>query len=84
MDYTEFKQQYQSFPLPWFGLTGWLSGTSKPVLGHKKYEIVSLVVNELIKRLAYTHADTHSSWCVIVQPKYEAVMIDLLIPQLSK
>ena len=40
------QQQYQSFPLPWFELTGWLSGTREPVLVHKNYEIVALVVNE--------------------------------------
>ena len=40
------QQQYQSFPLPWFGLTGLKSGQTELVLGHKKYEIVSLVVNE--------------------------------------
>ena len=40
------EQQYQSFPLSWFGWVGLMSGTSKPVLGHKNFEIVSLVVNE--------------------------------------
>ena len=40
------QQQYQSFPLPWFGLTGWILGQTEPVLGHKKYEIVLLVVND--------------------------------------
>ena len=29
------EQQYQSFPLPWFGLTGLNVGVTKPVLGHK-------------------------------------------------
>ena len=40
------KQQYLLFTLPVVGLTGLKSGTGEPVLGHKKYEIVSLVVND--------------------------------------
>ena len=39
------EQQYLLFPLPWFGLVGLEVGVTEPVLGHKKYEIVSLVVN---------------------------------------
>ena len=40
------QQQYQSFPLPCFGLTGLKLGQTEPVLGHNKYEIVSLAVND--------------------------------------
>ena len=29
-----------------YALTGWLSGTREPVLGHKDFENVSLVVND--------------------------------------
>ena len=43
---TDDKQQYQSFPLPWFGLVGLEVGVTEPVLGHRKYEIVLLVVND--------------------------------------
>ena len=39
------QQQYQLFPLPWFGLVGLKSGTGEPVLGHKGCGNVSLVVN---------------------------------------
>ena len=39
------QQQYQSFPLPCFGLTGLISGQTEPVSGHKDYGNVSLVVN---------------------------------------
>ena len=41
------QQQYQSFPLHVLCLTGLEVGVGEPVLGHRKYEIVSLVVNEL-------------------------------------
>ena len=41
------KQQYQLFPLPVVGLTGLKSGTGEPVLGHKDFENVSLVVNDV-------------------------------------
>ena len=43
---TKVQQQYQSFPLSCFGLTGLISGQTEPVLGHKECEIVSLVVND--------------------------------------
>ena len=46
------QQQYQSFPLPWFGLVGLVSGTRELVLGHKDSEIVSLVVNSYFIWLA--------------------------------
>ena len=42
------QQQYQSFPLSWLGLFGLILGQGEPVLGHKKYEIVSLVVYEFL------------------------------------
>ena len=40
------QQQYQLFPLPWFGLTGLKVGVGEPVLGHKDCGDVSLVVND--------------------------------------
>ena len=42
------KQQYQLFPLPWFGWVGLESGVGEPVLGHKDLENVSLVVNDCL------------------------------------
>ena len=40
------EQQYRLFPLPVVGLVGLRSGTGEPVLGHKDYGNVSLVVND--------------------------------------
>ena len=40
------QQQYQLFPLPWFGLVGLILGQGEPVLGHKDCWDVSLVVND--------------------------------------
>ena len=40
------QQQYQLFPLPWFGWVGLKLGQGEPVLGDKDCGNVSLVVND--------------------------------------
>ena len=40
------EQQYQLFPVWGYVLVGLVSGQEEPVLVHKDFEIVSLVVND--------------------------------------
>ena len=42
----KYEQQYQYFPLPWFGLVGLVSGTVEPVLYHRGL-LVGVVGGEL-------------------------------------